>query len=389
MWDKGFQLSLLKKDRLEWVDYLRGIAIILVVYRHALIGIQRSSIEAPAILTNANMIFYSFRMPLFFLLSGIFISGSIAKKSLNKLIEIKFENLFYPYLIWTVIQITLQIIFGQYTNSSRGFVDYTYILYHPRNLDQFWYLPALFNATVVFLITQTKFKPSALGQLVFGMVLYLASPYFQKVSMMSDWMEFYIFFAIGNALSGFFFKPTWQKFLANPLGFLILIPLFVATQLYYLQHDVGNNNLLTDLNQIKANYLNHAYNQLSFLVIALVGCLTMFKLSFLFQKWKLLPFLRIVGYHSLQIYVMHVIVTGFVRLVLHSWLGVNNAGLLLVAGIVIGVLMPILLYNFLIKDSIGWFLFSYKKRKASPFRTQVESIAPIVPASLPIVTAEV
>src|SRR5215211_8989438 len=89
---EGFNLPVIRKSRLQWVDYLRGIAIILIVYRHVLVGIERGNIAMPPVLVNANMIFYSFRMPLFFILSGIFISGSLAKKSLQELIGIKFEK---------------------------------------------------------------------------------------------------------------------------------------------------------------------------------------------------------------------------------------------------------------------------------------------------------
>src|SRR5215207_4345054 len=108
-WVQGFNTSVLQKKRLEWVDYLRGIAIVLVVYRHALLGIERSQVAVPQFLNEANMIFYSFRMPLFFLLSGIFISRSLAKRSFRQLAGIKFEKLLYPYLIWTFLQVTLQI----------------------------------------------------------------------------------------------------------------------------------------------------------------------------------------------------------------------------------------------------------------------------------------
>src|SRR5262249_17632308 len=142
---RAFNTTVLAKSRMPWVDYLRAIAIILVVYRHSLIGIERSGIYVPAYLENANMIFYSFRMPLFFIVSGLFISRSLKTKSLKQLVEIKFENLLYPYLVWTVIQITLQIIMANYVNSDRSWRDYTFILYQPRALDQFWYLPALFN----------------------------------------------------------------------------------------------------------------------------------------------------------------------------------------------------------------------------------------------------
>ncbi|HEU4471527.1 MAG TPA: acyltransferase, partial [Flavisolibacter sp.] len=153
LWNKAFNTSILEKNRMAWVDYLRGIAILLVVYRHVLIGLERGAHDIPVLMERANMIFYSFRMPLFFILSGIFISASIAKKPLNRLVYNKFESLLYPYLVWAFLQISLQIVLSRFTNSERTLMDYTMIFYQPRGLDQFWYLPALFNATVIYLLT--------------------------------------------------------------------------------------------------------------------------------------------------------------------------------------------------------------------------------------------
>src|SRR5262245_50919919 len=101
-----FNVAVLEESRMQSVDYLGGYAIILVVYRHVLIGIERGGMNVPIVLRQANEIFFSFRMPLFFILSGLFIAGSLAKRSLGKIIEIKFENLLYPYLIWAFIQTT-------------------------------------------------------------------------------------------------------------------------------------------------------------------------------------------------------------------------------------------------------------------------------------------
>lgn len=363
---RAFNTSILDKKRLEWVDYLRGIAIILVVYHHVRVGIERSNIVIPDLLVSANMIFYSFRMPLFFLLSGIFISRSLMKRAPGKIAWLKFENLLYPYLIWAFIQVTLQVIFGTFTNSNRGLVDYSYILYHPRNLDQFWYLPALFNVSVIFLLIKTKLRPTVPAQLFLGLVFYFLSPYFQKISMISDWMEFFIFFAIGDALSQLFFQESSQKIFKSARTFLMLIPIFIAVQLYYLKNDIGNSTLTTDIEHIRENYLIHMKNQLVFLFIALVGCMTMFNLAFLLQRWKIMRFLRVLGYHSLHIYVMHVIITGFIRLILPPVLGIHNPIVLLFTGIFFGVTIPVVVYNLLIKNKVGWFLFSYHKKDTPP-----------------------
>ena len=357
LFSKAFNLTLLQKSRLAWVDYLKGIAIVLVVYRHVLIGIQRSVAlaqaqgsnipDVPFWLEKANMIFFSFRMPLFFILSGIFISGSLAKRTLKQVLAIKFENLLYPYFIWVFLQVTLQILIGANTNSNRTLINYTYILYQPRALDQFWYLPALFNTTVIYLLVKTRLKPPAWGQILIGLVLYFCSPFLHSISMISDWMEFYLFFALGDIISTFFFKETTQRFLKNPYTLLAITPVFFLTQVLYLASPTEPGN---------------AY----FLIIALIGCLSMFILAFRMQIWNALSFLRIIGYHSLYIYVTHVFVAGLVRLSLTKFLGIHNPFVLLLSGIFFGVTIPIIFYNLLVLDGPLWFLFSFKRRQPQP-----------------------
>jgi fucose 4-O-acetylase-like acetyltransferase len=354
---KAFNLSILEKDRLAWVDYLKGIAIVLVVYRHVLIGIQRSVATAqshgaripdvPGYLEKANMIFFSFRMPLFFILSGIFIGGSLAKRTLKQVIGIKFENLLYPYFIWVFLQVTLQIILGANTNADRSLIDYTYILYQPRSLDQFWYLPALFNTTAIYLLVKTYLKPPVWAQFAIGAGLYFLSPYLHGISMISDWMEFYIFFALGDAISKFFFRDTTQRLLTNPWLLLAITPVFFLTQVYYLAHVTEPG---------KAD----------FLVIALIGCLSMFILAFRMQSWNILRFLRVIGYHSLYIYVTHVFVAGLVRIALTRFLGVHNPFILLFIGIIFSIIIPIIFYNLLVVDGPLWWMFSFRKQKPRP-----------------------
>src|ERR1700744_5962832 len=238
---KGLNLPALRRSRLHWVDYLKGIAIILVVYRHILIGMDRSAgFDIPAYLFNANNLFFSFRMPLFFILSGVFLAGSLAKRTPGTLLLQKFENLFYPYMIWATIQITLQIVMEHFhlTNANRGWKDYLYIFYQPRDLDQFWYLPALFNTTMVFIYTKAILKLPVWSQLLLGMVLYFVArlPGGDKYSMLSDWLELYIFFAVGDALHKAFFEPGFQRVLRSPWSLLAISPLFVFTQVYYLKY---------------------------------------------------------------------------------------------------------------------------------------------------------
>jgi len=172
-----FNISHATKSRLAWVDYAKGIALILVAYRHILIGFERAGLPIHIVLLKANEMFFSFRMPLFFILSGIFISKSLEKRGWLNLIKTKWQTLLYPYIIWCVIQITFQILFSKYTNSDRTLHDYTYILTNPDALDQMWYLFALFNVSTLYIILKSLLKIPSFIQLAVGIIFYFYQPY--------------------------------------------------------------------------------------------------------------------------------------------------------------------------------------------------------------------
>lgn len=348
--NKAFNIPYIYQTRWPWVDYLKGIAILLVVYRHVIIGIERSEIPIPNALLYANMMFFSFRMPLFFILSGLFISRSLAKRTLSQIVSIKFEKLLYPYFIWTFIQVTIQIILSgywgkqssnSYINTHRDLTDYLYIFYHPQRIDQFWYFPALFNVTIIYLFIKTKLKPPLWLNAAFGVFLFFAAPPYSDYSMLFDWMHFYMYFILGDAISAFLLKENAIKLLQRNIVFLAVLPLFILSQTYYLSNSdkIANWQLLP---------------------VVLIGCLMMLIISFRLQKWNIMLFLRVLGFHSIYVYVMHVMISALVRIILTRIFLISDPVILLLSGILAGAVIPIIVYNFFLKEKM-WFLFSYKR----------------------------
>lgn len=358
----AFNSSILEKKRYKWVDYLRGIVIILVVYHHTYLGIERSGINIPKSIGNANMVFYSFRMPLFFIISGIFTSIGLTSKSIRSIAWTKFNILFYPYIVWSFIQITLQIILSRYTNSNRTFADYLYIFYQPKQLDQFWYLPALFNATMVFIFIKTKLKPRVGYHLLIGSIFYLLSSFINNISMMSNWMHFYIFFVIGDILSNVILEKTVQTRLRKPIYILIFIPVFIVAQYFYVYNNTGMNFSEIDMATFNGGYNFYIFNAVSFLFTSLIGCATFIIFSLLLEKWNRCKWLRIIGFHSLYIYIIQVIVVAFIRFLFNKLFGIDNYIIILLAGIAFGVTIPVIFYNLLGKTYF-WFLFTTRKKQ--------------------------
>lgn len=380
---KAFNTSVVDQKRHVWIDYLRGIVIILVVYHHVFLGMAKNGIPVPESIVDANMAAYSFRMPLFFIFSGIFTGLALASKSVKTIVWKKFNLLLYPYIAWSVIQITLQLIFSDYIKSSGTVKEFLYILYQPKALAHFWYLPALFNATVVFILIKSKFNIKPHYHLLLGIAFFLFAPFVNSISMLSNWMRFYIFLVTGDLLSHFILKTETQERLKKPVYFLSLIPIFIAAQYYYF-NVIGVRSLENSSSDFNINYLTYSSKELSFLIVSLIGCATFILLSFLIEKWNRWPWLRIVGYHSLYIYILHVIVVASTRIALVRFLGIHNYLILLPTAIFLGVTVPIVFYNFIGKKYL-WFLFStkrpvkqkYTRVKESNIRTPELRIPPL------------
>src|ERR1700677_3177825 len=90
--------------RIEWMDTARGIAIILVVYGHVLVGLHDGgffSTANPWWLSYYTI--YTFHMPFFFFLAGLNVRRSIAKGR-KAFLWGKVWTIAYPYFLWSAIQ---------------------------------------------------------------------------------------------------------------------------------------------------------------------------------------------------------------------------------------------------------------------------------------------
>ena len=111
-------------DRISWVYHARGLAIMLIVYRHLVLGMQAAGVPVSQVMYNLQIVFFNFRMPAFFILSGVFIARSLKRKSHGTVAWNKVSNLLYPYLLWAVITLALQMAFSTFSNAHRARVRY-------------------------------------------------------------------------------------------------------------------------------------------------------------------------------------------------------------------------------------------------------------------------
>lgn len=348
----------MKLSRLSWIDYARGIAIILVCYRHVFEGSKEAGIHVGdySFLEYANIFLYSFRMPLFFIISGIFIAKSLQKKGLKLYIENRSRTILYPYFLWGAIQLTLQIVFTKYTNGHPTVSSYLNLFYLPKEIAQFWYLYALFNVSWIYAVVKYFLKLKSVHNLFIGIIFFYTSSVFYQQNIQAgfvfDILHYYIFFAIGDFMSNFILDKENQKHFESGKNLLLLLIPFSIGQTYFL---------LQNLHHATSKYMFvEFYQPFVFLLIAIIGCSFIICLTFYLQRKNVVFWLTSLGKNSLYIYVMHVIVFASVRILLSKVFGVQNVAVILTSGILCGLLIPFFLYRLAVKLNLR-FLFTLEK----------------------------
>ena len=94
---------------------------------------------------------YAFHMPLFFMLSGLFLWSSLGR---DGFLRSRWSQLIYPYLLWSLVTVTLEMVLARYVNSPLTMRDALLIPFVP--LEQFWFLYALLASQLVALLVYPR-----------------------------------------------------------------------------------------------------------------------------------------------------------------------------------------------------------------------------------------
>lgn len=100
--------------RLAWVDAAKGLAIFLVVVHHCVMFLDANGV-LPQPWVELNGLLGSFRMPLFFLASGLFLAGPIAARW-RVLLHRRVALFVYLYVLWSVIRFVFFSVVPQPVN---------------------------------------------------------------------------------------------------------------------------------------------------------------------------------------------------------------------------------------------------------------------------------
>src|SRR3954466_9403477 len=93
-------------SRVAWVDYAKGFCIVFVVMMHSTLGVGQATGQEGWLHTVVAFA-KPFRMPDFFLISGLFLANVI-DRDWRTYLDRKVVHFAYFYLLWTAIQFAVK-----------------------------------------------------------------------------------------------------------------------------------------------------------------------------------------------------------------------------------------------------------------------------------------
>lgn len=272
-----------KRNRIDWIDFLKGIAILLVIYAHTITGWRRSVI-------------FSFHMPLFFMLSGYTFRKTWHSKCEWKKIRGDFLRLFLlAYIIWAfrfsvyifrdhvhynAIQIYLSLL---YASGS----EYSHNDMLVPAFGMMWFLIVLFEVRTIYRFIRKTSKLWIGGGIALSICYggILISKFFYLPLSLDVAMVAYIFFFIGTVVRNV--EGNKRKIITGVIAILVWTVL-LSQRMHF---------------EMAERY--YPYQLLS-IVMASAGCIGICLLtSVAYRNCVFTKAFATIGRHSLVLFIIH------------------------------------------------------------------------------------
>lgn len=332
----GMHVPARDEGRVPWVDYAKGLCIIMVVMMHTTLGVEKAA-GTVSWLNAAIEFARPFRMPDFFLISGLFLARVIGR-DWRTYLDRKVVHFLYFYVLWVVIQWAMKDVYPAYKAgdpAGAGWDLLSAVWDPPGTLWFIYMLP-------IFFVLAKLVRPLP-PVLVLGAAALLQawprdSAFLQDsgLFMVDEFCERLVFFLAGTYAAEYVFRfaDLADRHRRLALGGLALWGLV--------------NGLLVQAGIAHAPVVG--------LLLGLVGALAVITTGVLLSAVNWLGALRYCGQHSLVVYLAFFVPMAFLRTVLLKLGVIDDLGTLSLLITAVSVVLPLILHR-VVKGGPLRFLF--------------------------------
>lgn len=327
--------------RLDWVDMAKGLSIFLVVMMYAASSVGEDT-GGVGMLHWAIAFATPFRMPEFFLISGLFLSRVI-DRPWRAYADRRVVHYLYFYALWALIHIIFKV--GLLATDPVGALEQiAWAVVQPYGVLWFIYMLA-----VVSLVARLLHDLRAPKWAVFAVAAMLQmAPVHTGSYLVDQFAEYFVFFYAGYVLAPQLFRLAhWASNSPALASVGLLIWAILNTALVF-----SPGFAMHPIHPV----MGYAGMPGLHLILALVGTAALCVAAALLTRLPFMDWLRWMGSKSLIIYVAFVLPMGISRTVLIK-LGVDDPTVLSLAIMAISIVSPLLLYWIVQRIGFGRFLF--------------------------------
>ncbi|MEM6634661.1 MAG: acyltransferase [Pseudomonadota bacterium] len=315
------------------LDVGRGIAILLVVYGHALIGAIGAGLDATVARFWVIMI-YTSHMAFFFAVSA-FLSAGMVGRNWPAFWRAAAQRILWPYLLWSLVLYSAHFVMSGYTNTALAEYQPWRILWKPPSVMWFlWYLLVALIASRVL-----RRAPRGLTATI-GAAAFAAAYVWEGVPSEMRFVGLFLLVAAGGA--------DLRRWIAQP--WVIAVAGAVMAAMGYLA-----------ALQAQAPIVGYPAFAPVYIAAAFAGPVFLFALSAFiagrFDGLNATLALSYIGQKTMAIFVMHILLTAGTRIALvaggmTSWGGIVLLSFL--AGVVVPLVFAWLAERMGIGAAMGW-----------------------------------
>ncbi|WP_421951663.1 acyltransferase family protein [Pelagibacterium sp.] len=330
------------EQRHAWVDVAKGLSIILVLMMHSTYGVGEAT-ERVGFMHYILGFATPFRMPEFFLVSGLFLSAVIARPW-RSFTDRRVVHYLYFYVLWALILIAFKHLIVE-RDPAGTLALMASAIYEPYSILWFIYALAVYGLIAKLLF---QLRVPHIAVLIVAALASIA-PVATPVSIVNYVAEYFVYFYAGYALAPAIFKlAQWtQTHPALAVAGLAAWALANGALVFSPGHSVTYGLVTSGVDHIPGAHF----------IMAMAGATAICAASVLLARLAAMDWLRWVGAHSIVIYLSFVIPMGSFRTVLLRFVPQIDAGIASLACLIVAIVCPLILYWIISKTGFGKFLF--------------------------------
>jgi uncharacterized membrane protein YcfT len=347
-----------KTMRVDWVDIAKGICIIFVVMMHSVLGVEADA-GARGWMHAVVSFAQPFRMPDFFLISGLFL-GLVIDRSWLRYADRKIIHFMYFYLLWLTIQFLFKAP-GIVAESGVGGAISAYLLALVQPFGTLWFIYLL---PIFFVVTRLVKSINVWVALAIAAALE-TFPIHTGWLVLDEFCSRYVFFFAGYAFAPVIFDVAhWLR--QRPLTALLILAVWALINGWLVFHPASQ--------PFAAWIPEEAYSSgglggwsnvpIISLLAGFAGALAIVSVSALLATLGSAPAarrfvqaLRWLGAHSIVVYLAFFLPMAVARTILLRSGIITDIGTISLLTVVSGVLGPVILYGLIQWTGYGQFLF--------------------------------